>query len=86
MLYAINSSLGRGVQANLITIDPQTGKVTNLGALPNDTSRSGSAACVEHKDMLEGLLEWRMPLMITLLVFAVVMRRRPGDRRPKSQR
>ena len=73
VLYAINSSLGRGVQANLITIDPQTGKITNLGALPNDTESLGFGPGVEHKDMLEGLMQWRMPFMVALVVFAVVM-------------
>jgi hypothetical protein len=73
VLYAINSSLGRGVQANLITIDPQTGKVTNLGALPNDTESLYFGPGVEHKDMLESLMQWRMPVMVALVVFAVVM-------------
>jgi hypothetical protein len=73
VLYAINSSLGRGVQANLITIDPQTGKVTNLGALPNDTESLYFGPAVERKDMLAGLMEWRTPLMVALAVFALLV-------------
>ena len=73
VLYAINSSIGRGVQANLITIDPQTGKVTNLGALPNDTESLGFGPGVEHKDMIEEVMQWRTPVMIALAVFALVM-------------
>ncbi len=73
VLYAINSSLGRGVQANLITIDTQTGKVTNKGALPNDTESLNLRPAIEHKDMLVDLMEWRTPLMVALFLFALVM-------------
>jgi len=71
VLYAINSSLGRGVQANLITIDPQTGKVTNLGALPNDTESLYFGPAIQHKDMFEGLMQWRTPVLIALFIFAI---------------
>src|SRR5579862_618877 len=74
VLYAINSSLGRGVQANLITIDPQTGVITNLGALPNDTESLYFGPPVERsRDLFAGLLEWRTPLMIALVIFAVLV-------------
>ena len=74
VLYAINSSLGRGVQANLITIDPQSGKVTNLGALPNDTESLAFGPPIEHsRDMLAGIMQWRTPVMIALFVFALVV-------------
>ena len=71
-LYAINSSLGRGVQANLVTIDPQTGHVTNIGALPNDTESMAFGPTIEHKDMFADLMQWRTPVMIALFAFAVV--------------
>lgn len=84
ILYAINSNLGRATQANLITIDPQTGKVTNLGALPNDTESLYFGPSIEHKDMFEGFLQWRMPVMIALFIFALVMLVILG--RPKNPR
>ena len=73
VLYAINSSLGRGVQANLITIDVKTGKVTNIGALPNDTESLTFGPAFERKDMLQDLMQWRAPLLIALFLFALVM-------------
>ncbi|HTS83513.1 MAG TPA: hypothetical protein VMG61_00280 [Usitatibacter sp.] len=72
-LYAINSSLGRGVQANLVTIDPQTGHVTNLGALPNDTESMAFGPTIERKDMFADLMQWRTPMMVALFVFAVIV-------------
>jgi len=72
-LFAINSSLGRGVQANLVTIEPQTGQVTNIGALPNDTESLAFGPTIEHKDLFADLLQWRKPLMVALFAFAVVV-------------
>ncbi len=36
-LYAVNSNLGAPAKTNLVQIDSVTGKVTDIGALPNDT-------------------------------------------------
>jgi hypothetical protein len=72
VLYGINSSLGRGVQANLITIDPLSGKVTNLGALPNDTESLTFGPAVERtKDMFVDLMQWRTPVMVLLVLLAL---------------
>jgi hypothetical protein len=73
VLYGINTSFGRATQANLITIDPVTGKVTNIGALPNDTDALTFGPATSTKDMAESLLEWRVPVLIVLGVFAVIV-------------
>lgn len=73
-LFAINSSLGRSTQANLINIDPKTGKITNLGALPNDTeSLAFGPSAIEHKDMFDSIMQWRLPVLGALFLFAVVV-------------
>jgi sugar lactone lactonase YvrE len=71
VLYAINTNFGRSTQANLVTIDPQTGKVTNIGALPNDTDAIAFGPAQGTRDMTTSLLEWRVPILIGLGVFAL---------------
>ena len=73
VLYAINSSSGRSRQANLVSIDPHTGKVTDLGALPNETESLAFGATVEHKDMFAQILEWRFPVLVALGIFAAIV-------------
>jgi len=72
-LFGINSNLGRSTQANLISIDPHTGKVTDLGALPNETSSLAFGNAVEHKSMGASLLEWRVPVLVSLFIFALIV-------------
>lgn len=73
VLFGINTSFGRATQANLITIDPQTGKVTNLGALPNDTDALTFGPKPVNKDMTTSILEWRVPVLISLAIFAALV-------------
>jgi len=73
VLYGINTSFGRSTQANLITIDPVTGKVTNIGALPNDTDALTFGPATEPKDMAASLMEWRTPVLVALFVFAMIV-------------
>jgi len=70
-LYAINTNFGRSTQANLVTIDPQTGKVTNVGALPNDTDAIAFGPAQTNKDVTASLLEWRGPILVALGIFAL---------------
>jgi hypothetical protein len=73
VLYGINTSFGRATQANLITIDPVSGKVTNLGALPNDTDALTFGPGATSKDMATSLMEWRVPVLVALFIFAVIV-------------
>lgn len=70
-LYAINTNFGRSTQANLVSIDPQTGKVTNIGALPNDTDAIAFGPAQSNKDVTTSLLEMRGPILIGLAIFAL---------------
>ena len=73
ILYAINTNFGRSTQANLITIDPKTGKVTNVGALPNDTDAIAFGPATTSKDMTASLMELRFPILIGLGIFAFLV-------------
>lgn len=73
ILYAINTNFGRSTQANLITIDPKTGKITNVGALPNDTDAIAFGPATTSKDMTASLMELRFPILIGLGVFALLV-------------
>jgi len=73
ILYAINTNFGRSTQANLITIDPKTGKVTNVGALPNDTDAIAFGPATTTKDMTASLMELRFPILIGLGIFALLV-------------
>jgi DNA-binding beta-propeller fold protein YncE len=73
ILYAINTNFGRSTQANLVTIDPQTGKVTNVGALPNDTDAIAFGPATTTKDMTASIMELRFPILVGLGIFALVV-------------
>jgi uncharacterized protein DUF6923 len=73
VVYAINSNFGRSSQANLVTIDPHTGKVTNIGALPNDTDAITFGPATVSKDVTTSILEWRFPILVGLGVFALLV-------------
>jgi hypothetical protein len=73
VLYGINTSFGRATQANLIIIDPVSGKVTNIGALPNDTDSLTFGPASDTKDMAANLMEWRIPVLVALFIFAVIV-------------
>lgn len=70
ILYAINTNFGRSTQANLVTIDPQTGKVTNIGALPNDTDAIAFGPATAPRDVTASLMQLRFPILIGLGIFA----------------
>ena len=72
-LYAINSNFGRSSQANLVTIDPHTGKVTNVGALPNDTDAITFGPGTTPKDVTASIMEMRFPILIGLGIFALIV-------------
>ncbi|HEY2629934.1 MAG TPA: hypothetical protein VGI57_12455, partial [Usitatibacter sp.] len=51
----------------------QSGKVTNMGALPNDTeSLTFGPSFERNKDMFADLMQWRTPLMVLLFLSALV--------------
>jgi sugar lactone lactonase YvrE len=72
-VYAVNTNFGRSTEANLVTIDPHTGKVTNVGALPNDTDALTFGPSQVSKDVSTSILEWRIPILVALGVFALVV-------------
>jgi sugar lactone lactonase YvrE len=67
-LYAVNTNLGSPANTLLIAINPATGAVTQLGALPNDTD---ALVFVEPPWKLADLLESRATL--TTIAVVVVM-------------
>jgi hypothetical protein len=73
VLYGINTSFGRSTQANLVIIDPVSGKVTNVGALPNDTDALTFGPAASNKDMATSIMEWRIPVLVALFIFAVIV-------------
>jgi hypothetical protein len=74
IVYGINTDGGLPPQANLVSIDPQTGKVTSIGPLPNDTEAlSFGPDLVASKDMTATMLEWRLPVLAGLFVIAIVI-------------
>ena len=74
IVYGINTDGGLPPQANLVSIDPRTGKVTTIGPLPNDTEAlSFGPELVGSKDMTAKVLEWRFPVLAGLFVIAMVI-------------
>jgi hypothetical protein len=74
IVYGINTNGAQPPLANLISIDPRSGKVTSIGPLPNDTDAlSFGPALTESKDLLARVLEWRFPLLVGLFVIAIVI-------------
>ena len=71
VLYGINANFGRSSQANLVVIDPHTGKVTNVGALPNDTDAITFGPTPTNRDLFSNVMEWRLPVLVALFVFAM---------------
>jgi hypothetical protein len=73
-LFAINSNFGTSSSANLVTIDVETGKVTNIGPLPSDTDAIafGRTIGTPRSSVANELTQWRFPVMVVLFLFAVV--------------
>ena len=83
-LFGINTNFGRSTQANLIMIDPATGKVTNVGALPNDTDAITWGPATQQRDLFSNIMEWRFPVLVALFLFAMgvlffAMRTKKGE-------
>jgi hypothetical protein len=68
VLYAVNSNMGSPASTSLVTIDPQTGKVTERGKLPPD-----SHALIFTGDLQGRDLGLRDEVLIALGVAAVLV-------------
>lgn len=74
VLYGVNTNGAHPPLANLVTIDAGTGKVTNIGPLPNETDALSFGPDVTNvKDARAAFEEWRLPLMVGLFLIAVVV-------------
>jgi hypothetical protein len=74
VLYAINTNFGASSLANLVTIDPKTGKVTSIGPLPNDTDAMAfGPATAGTTSFTTDLTQWRLPLMVFLGMLAAAV-------------
>lgn len=73
-LYGVNTNGAQPPSANLVSIDAQTGKVTNIGPLPNETDALSFGPEVgASKDVMATVQEWRFPLLVVLFMAAVVI-------------
>jgi hypothetical protein len=81
VLYGVNTNLGAPAKTALVTIDPVTGVVSLVGALPEDadglTFSTDAAAAVESSKTLQ-LAYWALAVaaLVGLVVIVVLMRRR----------
>ena len=74
VVYGINTNGAQPPVANLVSIDPRTGAVANIGPLPNDTDAlSFGPDLLQAKDPMTRLLEWRFPLLVGLFLIAIVV-------------
>ena len=74
IVYGINTDAGLPPQANLVSIDQRSGKVTTIGPLPNDTEAlSFGPELADSKDFTAKVLEWRLPVMAALFVIALIV-------------
>jgi len=81
VLYGVNTNLAVPAKTALVTIDPVTGVVSLVGALPEDadglTFSTDAAAAVEGSKTLQ-LAYWALAVaaLVGLVVIVVLMRRR----------
>ncbi|MGZ5040410.1 MAG: hypothetical protein ACXWBQ_06670 [Usitatibacter sp.] len=74
VLYAVNTNGAHPPLANLVRIDASTGKVANIGPLPNETDAlSFGPDLVEPRGMGTIVQEWRFGILVALAVLAVVV-------------
>jgi hypothetical protein len=74
VIYGINTNGANPQLANLVSIDPKTGKVTGIGPLPDDTDAlSFGPTLSETKDVATRMQEWRFPVLAGLFVIAIVI-------------
>jgi hypothetical protein len=70
-LYAINTNFSQPALTNLVTIDPITGRIEDIGPLPNDTDAISFGPAREPNDWTVSVVELRFPFMVLLFVFAM---------------
>jgi hypothetical protein len=54
VLYAVNSNMGTPAKTNLVTIDPKTGQVKDIGALPGDVDPLAFAPAASAASLAPG--------------------------------
>jgi hypothetical protein len=70
--FAINANFGNTSSANLVNIDLQTGKITNVGPLPNDADAMTFGRSIAIRASYRDPEQWRFPVMVALFVLAFV--------------
>jgi DNA-binding beta-propeller fold protein YncE len=70
--FAINTDFGTSSSANLVSIDLQTGKVTNVGPLPNDADAMTFGRTIALRGSFTDPELWRFPIMVALFLAAIV--------------
>jgi hypothetical protein len=72
VIFAINTNFGTSSSANLVTVDASTGRVTDVGPLPNDTdAMTFGRSTASPKSFASELTQWRLPVLVLIFVFAV---------------
>ncbi len=72
-LYGVNTSGSNPAKANLVKIDTASGKVVNVGPLPNDTDALAFGPDLTHRDIASNVMQWRLPLLVALFLIAVAV-------------
>ena len=74
VLYAVNTNFGGTSRADLITIDPRTGKVETIGPLPNDTDALAfGPAQRQAAASFSFFRDWRIPALAALVVVLTIL-------------
>jgi DNA-binding beta-propeller fold protein YncE len=72
VLYGINTNFGGTTRADLVIINPQTGKVSGITPLPDDTDALAfGPALPQAQDSASLFRRWRTPILVALGVLAV---------------
>jgi hypothetical protein len=72
VLYGINKNFGGTARADLVIINPQTGKVSSITPLPDDTDALAfGPALPQAQDSTSLFRRWRTPILIALGVLAL---------------
>jgi hypothetical protein len=69
--FAINTNFGTSSSANLVSINLQTGKVTDVGPLPNDSDAMTFGRSIAQRASYSDPEQWRFPIMVALFVAAL---------------
>jgi hypothetical protein len=71
VLYGINTNFGGTARADLVIINPQTGKVSSIGPLPDDTDALAFGPPLPQAQEGTTLFrQWRLPVLVLLIVVA----------------